>query len=273
MTWVLVSNDDGVDSPALLPFAAAVEAVLELPVRVSVPDRERSWSGKAITRDRDLRVEVVDREGRRMATTDGMPADAVQLGLHQLFTDEHDGPPALVVTGINLGFNAGEAFMASSGTVWAAAEAAFAGVPAIATSTGTTDDWHDWRRAATRGDDQARRAWQRVAHATAEVVAAVVDSGLDDHCDLVSVNLPWEVTTATPRVVTTVAALRYGALFEAGEGGVHSSRGRLDLHIPDGPDDVTTDTAALRAGAVSISPVLLPRAASPPDRVVAALER
>jgi 5'-nucleotidase len=48
MTWVLLTNDDGIESPALLPFGRALSQHHE--VRVVVPDRERSWIGKAITR-------------------------------------------------------------------------------------------------------------------------------------------------------------------------------------------------------------------------------
>ena len=48
MSWILLTNDDGIDSPALAPFAAALQQLGT--VRVVVPDRERSWVGKAITR-------------------------------------------------------------------------------------------------------------------------------------------------------------------------------------------------------------------------------
>lgn len=273
MSWVLLGNDDGIDSPALLPFAAALEAHLDLPVQIAVPDGERSWSGKAVTRGSAVNVDIVERDGRRIAAVGGTPADAIQLGLHGLFEDEADGtPPQLVVTGVNLGFNAGSAFLASSGTVWAAAEAAYAGLRAVAVSTGSIDDFVAWREVVTRGDEQATVGWRRVTDLAATVVAAIDGSDLHEHCDLVSVNAPWEASGDAARVVTRLSHLRYGPLFEPTEDPrVHRSRNRLDIDVPDAPHD--GDVVALGAGTVSITPVVLPRSADVPHHTRQLLER
>ncbi len=53
----LLTNDDGVDSPSLVPFMRALSTLA--PVRAVVPDRERSWVGKAITRFGEIGVERV----------------------------------------------------------------------------------------------------------------------------------------------------------------------------------------------------------------------
>ena len=57
MTWILLTNDDGIDAPGLPSFAKALGAVAD--TRVVVPHVERSWIGKAITRYEDIRVESV----------------------------------------------------------------------------------------------------------------------------------------------------------------------------------------------------------------------
>ncbi len=76
MSWILLTNDDGIDSPALAPFAAALTELGT--VRVVVPDRERSWVGKAITRIGPIRTDKVELNGRAAWTCTGYPADAVQ---------------------------------------------------------------------------------------------------------------------------------------------------------------------------------------------------
>lgn len=275
MSWVLLANDDGIDSPALLPFADALERTLDLPVRVAVPDGERSWSGKAVTRHGPVRARWERRGGRDVAAIDGTPADAVQLGLYHLFLEEFAGaPPQAVVTGINVGFNTGTGFLGSSGTVWAAAEAAYAGLPAVAVSTGPTeDDYPAWRGLATGDGEEATSGWRRIAEVGAATVRRVADSELLAHCDLVSVNMPWSVTEGSPRTVTALSSLSYGSLFAAGEDGHHEVVDRLALTIDDGDHDHPGDVATVRSGAVSVTPVLLPRAAVVPAAARERFER
>ena len=272
MSWVLLGNDDGVDSPALLPFAAALEEVLDLPVRISVPAFERSWSGKAVTRHGPVRAEVVQRGGRDVVAVDGTPADAIQLGLYSLFAEEFlAAPPRAVVTGINLGYNSGTAFLASSGTVWAAAEAAFAGLPTVAVSTGPALDAGDflsWRHEAKQGD--AAPVWERLAHVSATTVRRVGATDLLDHCDLVSVNLPWSADSDSPRRVTELTPLAYGPLFDPVDDWTWSFTTDLDVHI--GDVQGTGDLAVLAEGGISVTPVVLPRGADVPQRTRDAVE-
>ena len=55
VSFILVTNDDGYGSPSLVPLVRALQPLG--PVRAVVPDRERSWIAKAITRWEDVRVE------------------------------------------------------------------------------------------------------------------------------------------------------------------------------------------------------------------------
>ncbi len=272
MSWVLLGNDDGVDSPALLPFARALETALDLPVRISVPAFERSWSGKAVTRHGQVRAEVVQREGRDIVAVDGTPADAIQLGLYGLFAEEFlAAPPRAVITGINIGYNSGTAFLASSGTVWAAAEAAFAGLPTVAVSTGPAADsgnFLDWRHEAKQ--DDAAPTWARLAEVSAATVRHVGSTDLLDHCDLVSVNLPWTADRDSPRRVTDLTPLAYGPLFDPVDDWTWSFTTDLDIHV--GGVEGTGDLAVLAEGGVSITPVVLPRGAAVPEHTRAAVE-
>ena len=262
MSWILLTNDDGIDSPALSPFAAALRSLGT--VRVVVPDQERSWVGKAITRVGSIGTDQVDLDGEMAWTCTGYPADAVQIGIHGLF----DEPPALVVSGINIGYNHGAGFLMSSGTIGAAVEGWVSGVPSIAVSTGANGDWSAWKRRAL--GPGAVGDWERLGKVGAELVDVVVNAGLPDLADVVSINVPFDATSATPRHVTTIARIGYDRLFSDDGNGVyrHDFNGRLIEFEPlDG-----TDIEAGREGRVSIAPIRMPSAAVVPGHVRSQIE-
>jgi len=244
MDWILVTNDDGVDAPGLPHLIEAMGSVA--PVRTVVPDRERSWIGKAITRFDPIDVVEVERNGFAVHAATGYPADCAQLGIHTLF----DSPPALVVSGINLGYNHGAAYLQSSGTVGAALEAAIAGVPAIAASTGTLDrPWREWREWAETPD--SAHMWRRLAGLTATLAGRVMGEMAPGA--LLSLNIPDDADENTERRFTTVAPVGYDALFAESGPGVftHDFHGTLRN---EGPLE-GTDVAAAADGVVSITPL------------------
>lgn len=122
---ILVSNDDGIFSPGLRVLANAAKEFGD--VRVVAPDVEQSAMSHAITIKRPLHYHPVPLDDIEAYRVDGTPADCVALGAHHW--DEVD----LVLTGINLGLNIGHNIW-HSGTVAAAKQAAFLGIPAIAFS-------------------------------------------------------------------------------------------------------------------------------------------
>ncbi|MCW5804375.1 MAG: 5'/3'-nucleotidase SurE [Deltaproteobacteria bacterium] len=121
---VLCSNDDGVDAPHLEALAQRIEAFAD--VLVVAPERQRSAASHAITLHKPLRLTEV--RPRRFSLS-GTPVDCVYLGILKLC----DRPPAVVVSGVNDGFNLGtDVFY--SGTVAAAVEGALRGAAGIACS-------------------------------------------------------------------------------------------------------------------------------------------
>ena len=99
MGYLLVTNDDGVDSPALRPLIRALAELGE--VRAVVPAEERSWISKAITRWDRVRARRVQSDGFEIVAIEGgYPADCTNLAVHSLY----DEPPEAVVSGINLFF-------------------------------------------------------------------------------------------------------------------------------------------------------------------------
>ncbi len=263
MSFILVTNDDGVDSPAL---PALVRALAERwPVRAVAPSRERSWIGKAISRWRDLRVERVERDGVEIHSVDGFPADCTQLGVHSLF----DEKPDMVVSGINVGFNHGLAFFLSSGTVGGASEGWIAGLPAIAFSAGVSQGHNAWAKQAW--SDESGPLWKRLSAIAAEIVADVRSVGFSEEVDLLTVNIPEASDLKTPRVVTTLAKVGYDSLFRRQSEGlyVHDFSGGFSRMGALEGTDLETD----QRGFVSITPVRLAHSAALPDPVRRALER
>jgi 5'-nucleotidase len=138
MKRILVTNDDGVQSPGLAAVAEALAALGE--VTVVAPQRETSAIGHALTLHNPLRLERI-RE--RMFAVDGTPTDCVTLGV---FTVLH-GLPDLVVSGINRGLNIGDD-VTYSGTVAGALEAILLGVPGLAVSVDKGDNGWEFTAAA-----------------------------------------------------------------------------------------------------------------------------
>src|SRR5687768_5247924 len=128
---ILLTNDDGIYAPGL---AAVYHELVKLgEVHVIAPETVQSATGHGITLSTPLLTQrVVVGEGAERFTgvaVDGRPADCVKLAAAKLLPR----PPDLVVSGINSGANTGINVI-YSGTVAAAIEAAFLGLPAVAVS-------------------------------------------------------------------------------------------------------------------------------------------
>ncbi len=126
---VLVSNDDGVNAHGIHVLAECLADVGE--VTVVAPDRDRSGASHSLTLDRPIRVGKL---AERCYRVFGTPTDCVHLALAGLLDEE----PDIVVSGINNSANMGDDVI-YSGTVSAAMEGRYCGLPAIAVSLATRD--------------------------------------------------------------------------------------------------------------------------------------
>ncbi len=121
---ILVSNDDGFRAPGL---RALVEALAGLGrCSVIAPDRDHSGASNSLTLRQPLRAYTQD-DG--FIAVEGTPTDCVHLGINGLL----ESTPEIVVSGINAGSNMGDD-VHYSGTVAAAMEGRFLGLPAFAFS-------------------------------------------------------------------------------------------------------------------------------------------
>jgi 5'-nucleotidase len=132
VTNILVTNDDGINSPTLFHLKRALETAGK--VTVIAPDRQWTASGHAKTMHKPLRVNEVElSDGSPAYVTNGAPSDCVALAVLGFLPQL----PNLVVSGINLGANVGHNITYSS-TIAAAIEGTISGIHSIAASLDST---------------------------------------------------------------------------------------------------------------------------------------
>lgn len=182
MPRILLTNDDGVLGPGLLAAQQALEQIAD--VHVVAPLHQQSASGHAITLTRPLRVHDV--QGRQ--AVDGSPADCVFIAREVLMADK---PPDLLVSGINAGANLGRD-VAYSGTVAAAMEGTFRGIPAIAISQVGIHDL----------------SYELAAEFLRSLVLKVLDTGLPAQT-MLNVNIPKHPETPLRFAVTSLGQHAY----------------------------------------------------------------
>jgi len=164
---ILLTNDDGIDAPGLHALYHAIEGLGD--VSVVAPAEVQSATSHAVTFHRPIRVTPY-RGPFEGHAVDGRPADCVKLAIAALL----DRTPDLVISGMNAGANVGVNVL-YSGTVGAAREATFDGIPAVAVSLHLRDRTQShWDRAA----DHARRA-----------IDLALETGIDRHT-AVNINVP-----------------------------------------------------------------------------------
>lgn len=151
---LLISNDDGIHAPGIFALYKAIHDLGE--THVVAPAIEQSAVGHAITLSNPIKCGKVDREGSFFGhAVGGTPADSVKLAVTALLKER----PDLIVSGINLGPNAGISVL-YSGTVSAATEGTILGIPSMAISLNTFTN-PLWETAARVARDLVRKALQR----------------------------------------------------------------------------------------------------------------
>lgn len=168
---ILVTNDDGIDSPGIRLLWTALREVGN--VVVFAPDHNWSAAGHAKTLHKPLRAERVDVDADVEAwISTGAPSDCVALAVLGVGGHEID----LVVSGVNMGPNLGQD-ITYSGTVAAAFEAAISDIPAIAVSLDA------------QKDQMTADNFQRGARIATQLAQQIFKDGLPSH-SLLNVNVP-----------------------------------------------------------------------------------
>ena len=194
---ILITNDDGIDSPGL---TAAVAAVYDLgEVLVVAPKDQQTGASRNFLRRTGTRYEetlLVNGVEVPALAFEASPAQVTRAGI-LLFASRK---PDLVVAGINYGENVGDG-ITISGTVGAAIEAASFGVPALAVSLETDIAYHLTNEDAVDFSSAAVITRRLVEH----VLAKPWPAGID----ILKVDIPQNATPDTPWRVTRVSRQRY----------------------------------------------------------------
>jgi len=166
---LLVSNDDGYHAAGIQVLADRLASFAR--VTVVAPSSNRSAASNSLTLDRPIRVTQVTEDRFKLS---GTPTDCVHIALTGLLEKD----PDMVVSGINAGPNLGDDVI-YSGTVAAAMEGRFLGLPAVAISLlWGGGQWH----------------YEAAAEAAALIVARLKSDPLpaDTILNINVPNLPWE---------------------------------------------------------------------------------
>ncbi|MHC4430074.1 MAG: 5'/3'-nucleotidase SurE [Planctomycetota bacterium] len=244
---ILLTNDDGIDAPGIEALYDTLDGLGDIfPV---APLTVQSAASHGITFAEPLMVEQV-RVNDRMTglAVDGRPADCVKVALRALW-QERFGPgtrPDLTISGMNCGANVGINIL-YSGTVGAAVESAFLGVPALAVSLYMVN----------RPKTHYRRAAE-IAREAIDWVLASAGGLLDDH-EVVNINIPCTESDDAPMPPLRVVEMNVAPGTDTYErrvspaGQVYywpAGTGMEFTHT--GPD---TDVEALFADCVTVTPL------------------
>ena len=178
---ILLTNDDGIHAPGIEAMHRQLVGSPQHPealgeVYTVAPMTVQSATSHGITFHSPLMTRPVPMQGEDAMAVDGRPADCVKLALTNLWPQRYgEGTrPDLVISGMNAGANCGINVI-YSGTVAAAIEAAFLGVPAIAVSLHLDTQRPDF----DLGASHARRA-----------IDTLIRGGLPDQHEIISINIP-----------------------------------------------------------------------------------
>jgi 5'-nucleotidase len=228
---ILLSNDDGIESPLLIALHQVLVALPEVEVVVSAPNENQSGSSHS-TNGGPLVVERIQHEGEFFGyAVHGRPADAVRFGLYELGKDNAFD---LVVSGINRGSNVGDVSHLS-GTIGAAMEGIYNGVPAIAVSQ------------EPEGVDAAASA-----RFTAQLVTLYREQGAPQGT-LVSINIPGgelQGVRIRPMGDSYLQTSHYELVERAGDRSVYE-RERITVQSTDS----STDTYSYQQGYITLTPL------------------
>ncbi|HVW21572.1 MAG TPA: 5'/3'-nucleotidase SurE [Opitutaceae bacterium] len=244
---LLVTNDDGVDSPF---FQVLVRALLAAghDILVAAPKQEQSWIGAAKSRARPVHsVRAEKGLGCPTWVVDGTPSDCVNIAIGHLIDRPVDG----VVSGINIGLNTTLGFILASGTIAGAWEGALHGLPAFACSQEVTDETYEDLKSARGGVPDSLAATLAVSARHAARMAPVLLGATGRNRFVVhNVNFPLHCADATEVRRTVPARLMVPGLFSPrNDEGTH----RLIFSVGEdvSPPELPSDRAAIAAGLIS----------------------
>lgn len=193
---ILITNDDGVNSPGI---RAVAEAVMDLAdILIVAPLTQQTGMGRSFPRGAEMgRIEPVTiKTGSGDITAYGItgsPASAVAHGVLELA----DRKPDLCISGVNYGENMGM-ILTCSGTVGAALEAVSHGIPALAVSA-------QFEYQGQHASEYPENNWDNAKKATRYWTEKVLEQGFPEGIDIFNINTPLTEVAAEDYRITRLA--------------------------------------------------------------------
>ena len=229
---ILLSNDDGYRAPGLRALVQTLGEVAELVVMA--PSSDRSCSSSSLTLRQPIAVHRVPDSPHEFYHVEGTPADCVHLAINGFLGDK----PDMVVSGVNAGSNLGDDVI-YSGTVAAAIEGRFLGLPALAVSLASDSPIH----------------YESAARVVRDMIAILVTNPLPGDI-ILNINVPDLPYEQLSGMYATRCGARHQSqpvIDDGGEGDIRYFRiGPSGSKADAGPG---TDFHAIAGGRVSITPL------------------
>lgn len=241
---ILLTNDDGINSPGL---RAAAEAVSDLgDVLIVAPRKQQSSMGRAFLGDGASRARkyIVNRERVPAYAVTTSPAPTMRHAVLLIA----DRKPALVISGINYGENLGNG-VTISGTIGAALEAANLGVPALAVSLATSIEYH---LSYSKEID-----FSIAARYVRKFARGILARGMPRGADVLNINVPKDVRPSVGWRWTCVSRASYfhSTIKKTAHGKkITGYDVKVDFETLEDDSDIA---AVLMDGVVSVSPLTL----------------
>ena len=195
---ILLTNDDGIESPGLWTAARALSELGY--VNVVAPRDQFSGAGRSLpyTSDGLIHRQSMQVNGQdwQVYAVGGTPAQTVLHAVLEILPER----PALVVAGINYGENLGTG-ITISGTVGAALEAAALGIPALAISLETGREYH-----FTHSTDVD---FTSAGHFAGYFGRLLIEKSLPPDVHVLKVDVPSDATPDTPWQITRLSRVTY----------------------------------------------------------------
>ena len=232
---ILLTNDDGIDAVGINVLAE--EFRRDNDIFMVAPDSERSAFSHSLTISRGLKVGSVDKgKGITAYAINGTPADCVKIALLELIKD---GAPDLIISGINNGPNLGSDIM-YSGTVAAASEGAYMGVPSVAVSL---DFWN--------ADKKHYTSAAKFLHEKIGEICKLFSFG----AQIINVNYPTTVPFKGVKLAK-MGVVEYSDAFHLGENNLYTLKG---MPLSHGKNDGDCDVELTKKGYCTLTPLSIDR--------------
>lgn len=245
---ILLTNDDGIESPGLWAAAQALSTIGF--VTVAAPRDQVSGTGRSMPVNSDHSIKPVKMNVNNQEWTvysvGGTPAQVVQHGILEIMPTK----PDLVVAGINYGENFGNS-ITISGTIGAALEGAAMGVPAIAISLQLLNQEHYY--------NYADLDFSASAFFLLKFAKMFLENQICDDVDILKIEIPALASENTPWRITRLAKHRYYQVEATGRKSWNEGSS-LVYHNRISPDQISKDSdiyAVLFDEVVSITPLSL----------------